>query len=259
MRKTIATVVTLALVWIGYTAWPLYDLWVLVHAMENRDVGTVTRHVYFDAVRVSLTKQVVAAYVRRTRINISPFAQSMAAGAFGIANPIVQKLISPEALSELLGTGWPVTVGSDPPPGTVGITERTIGTIWQIFKNSEYGAGVWSLSPFQRIFRTCSGMSWPRPCERQYQTSDGRRQCKNAARDGLDNHFLSSASRCLTSLSSSSVCCAMRSAFRASSSAPENAAACSTSWRMLSRMIAMRFSSCESELPLLMMFSELNA
>jgi hypothetical protein len=139
MRKTIATVVILVLVWIGYTAWPLYDLLVLVHAMETRDVGTVTRHVYFDAVRASLTKQVVAAYVQRTRINISPFAQSMAAGTLGIANPIVQKLISPEALSELIGIGWPVTVGSDPPPGTVGITERTIGTIWQIFKNSEYG------------------------------------------------------------------------------------------------------------------------
>src|SRR6516162_514480 len=140
MRKTIATVVTLVLVWLGYTAWPLYDLLVLVRAMENRDVGTVTRHVYFDAVRMSLTQQVVAAYVRRTKINISPFAQSMAAGVLGIANPIVQKLISPEALSELLAIGWPVTVGSDPPPpGTVGITERTIGTIWQLFKNSEYG------------------------------------------------------------------------------------------------------------------------
>src|SRR5260370_40276434 len=79
---------------------------------------------------------------------------------------------------------------------------------------------------------------------------------KNAARDGLDNHFFNSASRCLTSLSSSSVCCAIRSAFRASSSAPENAVACSTSCRMLSRIIAMRCSSSrsESELPLLMMF-----
>ena len=158
MRKTIATVVTLVLVWIGYTAWPLYDLFVLVRAMETHDVGTVTRLVYFDAVRVSLTKQVVAAYVRRTRINISPFAQSVAAGAFGIANPIVQKLISPEALSEVLGMGWPVTVGSDPPPGTVGITERTIGTIWQIFRNSEYGFARFEVAalavlPQQQRFR----------------------------------------------------------------------------------------------------------
>jgi hypothetical protein len=78
-----------------------------------------------------------------------------------------------------------------------------------------------------------------------------------ACETGLDNYFFSSASRCLTSFSSSSVCCAIRSAFRASSSAPENAAACSTSCRMLSRIIAMRCSSSrsESELPLLMMFS----
>jgi Protein of unknown function (DUF2939) len=158
MRKTIATVVTLVLFWLGYTAWPLYDLWVLVRAMETHDVGTVTRLVYFDAVRVSLTNQVMAAYVRRTRINISPFAQSVAAGTLGIANPIVHKLISPEALSELFGMGWPVTVNSDPPPGTVGITERTIGTIWQIFRNSEYGFARFevaapSVLPQQQRFR----------------------------------------------------------------------------------------------------------
>src|SRR5262249_37969476 len=159
MRKTIATVVTLVLVWIGYTARPLYDLLVLVHAMETRDVGTVTRHVYFDAVRASLTQQVVAAYVRRTRINISPFAKSRAAGTLGIANPIVQKLISPEALSELIGIGWPVTVGSDPPPGTVGITERTIGTIWQIFKNSKWRRHPCCRSSNASVLRfgSCSG------------------------------------------------------------------------------------------------------
>ena len=141
MRKAIATFVTLVLVWIGYTAWPLYDLLVLVRAMEIRDVDTVTRYVYFDAVRVSLTDQVVAAYVRRTRINMSPVVQSMSARALGIADPIVKRLISPEALSELLSVGWPVTVVSDTPPDTVGITRNTIGTIWEIFVNSEYGLG----------------------------------------------------------------------------------------------------------------------
>ena len=134
MRKTIATVIILGLVWIGYTSWPIYDLCVLLRAMETRDVQTVTQHVYFDAVRVSLTNQVAAAYIRRTGVSISPLAQSMA-GALGIADPIVKKLISPAALSELLGVSWPVTVVPDPPPGTVGITQITIGTIWQIFGN----------------------------------------------------------------------------------------------------------------------------
>jgi hypothetical protein len=83
-------------VWIGYTVWPLYDLLVLVRAIETRDVDTVTRHVYFGAVRESLTNQIIAAYVRRTGIQISPLAQSMAASALGITDPVVAKLISPK-------------------------------------------------------------------------------------------------------------------------------------------------------------------
>ncbi len=136
MRKTMATAAVLCIVWIGYTAWPLYDLFVLIRAMETRDVETVTRHVYFDAL-----------------------AQSMAVSALGIADPIVKKLISPEALSGLLAVGWPVAAASDPPPpGTLGITRSTMGTIWQIFGNSEYGFGRFEVTgpaalPAQQRFR----------------------------------------------------------------------------------------------------------
>ena len=62
MRKATATILALGIVWIGYTAWPLYDLLVLVRAIEVRDVETVKRHVYFDAVRRSLSSQLIAAY-----------------------------------------------------------------------------------------------------------------------------------------------------------------------------------------------------
>jgi hypothetical protein len=92
-------------------------------------------------VRKSVTSQIIAAYPRRTGAHISPLAQSMAAAALAIADPVVNKLISPEALSELLAVGWPVAVLPDPPPGTVGITPSTIGSVWQIFGNSEYGIG----------------------------------------------------------------------------------------------------------------------
>jgi|SRR5215470_13566210 len=171
---------------VGYAAWPIYDLLILVRALETRDVDTATRYVYFDAVRVSLTNQVAAAYLRRTRINVTPLAQSMAARALGIADPIVKKLISPESLFDLLGVGWPVTVVSDRPPGTVGITSSTIGAFGRFLKvrnmaligskcrrpprclssnasvsRFDYcsGVGDWSPSPFQRILRNCSGMS----------------------------------------------------------------------------------------------------
>ena len=142
MRRTALTIAILALVWIGYITWPMYDLLVLIRAVETRDIGTVTRRVYFDAVRISLTNQIVAAYTRRTGVQISPFARSFASAGLAIADPIVQKLISPEALSQLLAVGWPVTAVPDvPPQGTVGITTNTIGTFWQIFENAEYGFG----------------------------------------------------------------------------------------------------------------------
>src|SRR5437870_1674011 len=99
MRRALLTVAVLGLIWIGYMAWPVYDLLVLVRAIETRDVERVVRHVYFDAVRISLTNQVVDAYLRRTGIQIGPLRRNIAAAA--IANPVVEKLISPEALSQL--------------------------------------------------------------------------------------------------------------------------------------------------------------
>jgi Protein of unknown function (DUF2939) len=142
VRRTTLTIAVLALVWIGYIAWPIYDLLVLIRAVETRDIRTVTRHVYFDQVRISLTNQIVDAYTRRTGVQISPFARSFASAGLAVANPIVQKLISPEALSQLLTVGWPVTAAPDtPPPGTLGITTNTIGTFWQIFGNAQYGFG----------------------------------------------------------------------------------------------------------------------
>ena len=165
MRKMAATILILGVVSIGYTAWPIYDLFVLVRAIETHDVDTVTRHVYFDAVRISLTNQVVDAYVRRTGIQIGPLRRNIAAAA--IANPVVEKLISREALSQLLAIGWPVTLVPDgSPPGTIGITTNTIGTIRQILANSEYGIARFEVSapavlpPQQRFRLTFRLLQW---------------------------------------------------------------------------------------------------
>jgi len=164
MRKTIAAVVALGVVWVGYIAWPPYDLLVLLDAIESRYVDTVTRHVYLDAVRISLTNQVVAAYIRRTGIQIGPLRRNIAAAS--IADPVVKRLVSAEALTELLAVGWPITVLPDRPPGTNGITRSTIGTIWQIFGNSEYGlgrfevAGPAALPPRQRFSLTFRLLQW---------------------------------------------------------------------------------------------------
>jgi hypothetical protein len=157
MRKTILTLAVLGLAWLGYVAWPLYDLYVLVRAFEARDVETVTRYVYFDSVRRSLADQVVAAYVRRSGIQVSPLVQGMAGAAFAVADPIVGRVISPEALSQFMTTGWPVTVVPEVPSDAVGISSKSLGNAVQVFVASEYGLGRFnvslpqSLSPARRF------------------------------------------------------------------------------------------------------------
>ena len=160
MRRTILIIASLGLAWIGYIAWPVYDLLVLIRAVETRDIDTVTRRINFDRVRISLADQIIRAYMRRAGIQPSPLARTMAIGA-------VHRLISPEALSQLITTGWPGTIVPDkPPPDTLGITTDTIGTFWQIFDNAEYGfgrfevAGPVALPPQQRLHLDFRLLQW---------------------------------------------------------------------------------------------------
>ena len=148
MRKATATILALGIVWIGYTAWPLYDLLVLVRAIEVRDVETVKRHVYFDAVRRSLSSQLIAAYMRRTGNKVSPLAQSMAAAALGIADPVLNKLVSPEALSELL-----CRVAGD------GSAEPTPGYGWDIDEHDrDHLADFWKFGIWHWQIRSVSAV-----------------------------------------------------------------------------------------------------
>src|SRR5262245_42828759 len=65
MRKTLLGFMILAVAWVGYLAWPLYDLVQLVHAVERGDVVAVTHSVDFARLRASLTQQIVEAYLQR--------------------------------------------------------------------------------------------------------------------------------------------------------------------------------------------------
>jgi hypothetical protein len=151
MRKAIVTVAVLGLLWLGYVAWPLYDLYVLARAFETRDVEAVVRRVYFDSVRRSLADQILAAYVRRSGAQLGPLARGIAGTALAIADPVLGKVMSPEALSEFLSTGWPVRVAPDVPAGTVGISSKTLGNAWQVFAASEYGIGRFNIALPQAV------------------------------------------------------------------------------------------------------------
>jgi hypothetical protein len=145
MRKTILAIGVLLVAWLGYVMWPLYDLVQITRAFERRDVPTLTAFIHFRDLRASLTRELIAAYVKRVGARISPMAQT-AAEASSIADPIIAKLITPEAVAALMTNGWPVTVVPEKPAGVTGLTLDNLGTAWQLFAASEYGVGHFEVS-----------------------------------------------------------------------------------------------------------------
>jgi hypothetical protein len=143
MRKTILFLAVLALAWIAYLAWPAYDLSQFVRAVERGDATTAAHYVNMPRVRTSLTEQITEAYLQRTGARSGPLVH----GAVGaLADPIVHKLISPEAFTELLRIGWPRAVVPEPPSNTSGITLAGLGTTLQLFAAAEYGIGRYEVT-----------------------------------------------------------------------------------------------------------------
>lgn len=140
MRKTAVVVVTLlGLVWVSYLAWPIYTLVKFTRALERGDVATVVEHIDFAAVRGSLTEQIVDAYLKQSGKQVSPLARGIARSANAIAEPVVGRIITPQALTDFVRTGWPKAVVSERPRDAAGLTSDNLGSAWRIFANADYG------------------------------------------------------------------------------------------------------------------------
>ena len=114
-----------------------------MRAVERGDATTAGRYVNLARVRTSLTEQITEAYLQRTGARSGPLVH----GAVGaLADPIVYKLLSPEALTELLRIGWPRAVVAEAPSNTSGITLAGLGTAWQLFAAAEYGIGRYEVT-----------------------------------------------------------------------------------------------------------------
>src|SRR5215813_3043922 len=144
MRKTILTIAVLALAWIAYLAWPAYDLAQFVGAIERGDAAAAARYINLARVRISLIEQVAEAYLQRSGARSGPLVHGAVAS---VADPVVGKLISPQALTELLRLGWPrAAVSEPPPPDAVGISLAGLGNSWQLFAAAEYGVGRYEVA-----------------------------------------------------------------------------------------------------------------
>jgi hypothetical protein len=171
MRWTIRAAAVIAALWIAYAAWPFFAFYGLVDAVQRKDHAALTRHINFPALRRSLTEQVAASYFRlsgraaQAELQSRPLVLSAVAS---VADPIVARLISAEALLGLLDSGWPTAVLPDRDPAAPGLSYPSFGNLWQVFVHADQGVRHFELGvplgrqparQFRLQFRLIAG-SW---------------------------------------------------------------------------------------------------
>jgi len=167
MRKIIVAALAFMALCGAYVAWPFASLYEVVRAAQAGDAARIEQRVDFPALRRSLVAQLIEAHARLSgkRLDRSGLTVGIASG---FASPLVEQLVSPAMLAEIMRNGWPNKMLPDKPAGVEGLDSNTLGNVWQLYLNSDYGIGEARFSvpvnrPKEKQFRVrlaLSGWTW---------------------------------------------------------------------------------------------------
>lgn len=105
MRWFAVLFVVFVAAWLVFTASPYYALYEFARAVEAGDLATIKSRVNFAAVRISLSKQLVTAYLvasgRESELKSSNKGLVAAAGS-ALIDPLLAQHVTPEALADFL-------------------------------------------------------------------------------------------------------------------------------------------------------------
>jgi Protein of unknown function (DUF2939) len=137
MRWTGRFLVALILIWAIYFLSPYVSLYRLASAIAAKDVAAIEARVNFPAVRTSLAKQLIPAYLKATgRESELAGARGQAVVGIGatVADPLIARYLSPAALTGLLDDPRrrPGDAGSG---GSIGLT--SLGDAWRLFVTAQ--------------------------------------------------------------------------------------------------------------------------
>lgn len=106
MRWTLRVSFLLFLAWAIFMVSPFVALYDLSKAVEAKDIDRITERVNFNALRTSLSRQILGEYMKNK--DLDDVEREFAAGAgSAILNPVVEELVTPQALIDLIEDGWP--------------------------------------------------------------------------------------------------------------------------------------------------------
>jgi len=148
MRWTLRIAAVLAVLLLAYAIWPVVGFARIASAIEARDGAALAKLVDFRALRKSLTKQIVAAYIELTgkEKQLGLMGKTLAVGiGTSYAEPIVAELLNEQTLIDLLTKGQ---VGGGGGVGVVKVpadlapfSKSALESGWRTWWASEYGLG----------------------------------------------------------------------------------------------------------------------
>jgi hypothetical protein len=167
MKKIIASFVLLLGLVAAWSVWPFYGLYDLGRAIQAADADRIEQRIDFPQLRRSLSSQVMTAYARINGIKVDNSGLMVGLGA-SIADPLVEKLLTPEAIARLMSGQWPNGLSGDAPRDLNGLDFSALGSAWQIYLASDYGLGEFRVPlplgvPVEQQFRIrleLSGLTW---------------------------------------------------------------------------------------------------
>jgi hypothetical protein len=136
MRWILRIVAVLILIWAVYFVSPYVSLYGLAKAVEAKDVAAIEQRVNFRAVRVSVAKQLIPAYLIATgRESDLKGLRGQTVGGIGasFADPLIAQYLSPEALAGFLNDPRSVAGGGTAGMALGGIGASSIGDAWRLF------------------------------------------------------------------------------------------------------------------------------
>lgn len=142
MRWVIRIVIALILVWAVYFISPFVSLYGLAKAIETRDVAAIEERVNFRAVRISVARQLIPAYLiatgREGELKGSRGDAMVGIGA-SIADPLIAQYLSPASLAGFLSdprSGF-VSGQSGTASGDAGLGMTSFHDAWRLFATSQ--------------------------------------------------------------------------------------------------------------------------
>ncbi len=143
MRWITRSLVALLVVWAVYFFSPYVALYRLATAVEAKDLAAIEQRVNFRAVRASLAKQLIPAYLKATgRESELTGARGQAVVGIGttIADPLIAQYLSPASLANLMND--PRFVAGDGSQSSAiagggGFGLDSLGDAWRLFVTAE--------------------------------------------------------------------------------------------------------------------------